>query len=126
MAAFYSDKKVHLSIDDVSCCVQRLTKDSLKYGSVFDEPFLHKLQLAHDVLGAEFTLYIYEQDGDYDINEFPCKYSNEFVRIKNWLRFGFHAKSPVFSKIDYDEFYQTYNRVDSNLKAKWGGAVLKY
>ncbi len=58
----YYGKIVHLSFDDVSICMKDLTKESSKYRSIFQHPFLRELKDIHEATGAKFTLYIYEQD----------------------------------------------------------------
>lgn len=116
----YNGKKVHLSIDDVSISMKDLTSDSLEYSSILEQSFFRKLHFLHRYLGAKFTLYVYANDGSYDIDNFPCKYKYE-LQSYSWLRFGYHAQSPMDSIPNFAEFKDAYNKVDSNLLVKLGG-----
>lgn len=95
-----------------------LTTNSLKYNSIFDQPFLRELHEIHETTGAKFTLYIYEKDGNYDINQFPHKFAEEFHSNSEWLKVGYHAMNPSISKdsiSNYDIFVKSYDHVDSIL-----------
>ena len=117
---FYHQKPIHFSIDDVTICLENLTRDSNQYFSPFQEPFFATLQKMHNRTGAKFTLYIFEQYGDFNISKIPEKYSDEFKNNNNWLRFGFHAPFPK-STTDSVVFMQSYLRTDSCIKSKLGG-----
>lgn len=56
-------KKVHISFDDVSLCLQDLANNKAIYSSIFDNQFLADLRNLHSQTGACFTLYVYEIDG---------------------------------------------------------------
>lgn len=121
----YHGKKVHLSFDDVSICFKELTRDSTKYNSIFDHPFLRELLNLHNSTGAKFTLYIYEKDEDYNICKFPTKYANEFSANGDWLKIGFHAISPTVSKdsISIEPLFQrSFYIVDSVLSSLFKNA----
>ena len=118
----YSEKPVHLSFDDVSICMSDLTKDSLKYNSIFEQPFLADLKQLHESTGAKFTLYVYEMDKDYDIAQFPDKFASEFDANHDWLCIGYHAKRPEYtpdSIAQNDAFCKSFTRVDSILAHKF-------
>lgn len=117
----YKGKKVHLSLDDVSISMKELTRDSAVYASIFEQSFFKKLKFLHQCSGAKFTLYIYEKDGTYHIDDFPRKYGKELSENRGWLRFGYHAQTPTDSKPQYVAFRDAFNHVDSNLYAKFGG-----
>lgn len=122
----YNGKKVHLSLDDVSISVRELACDSAVYNSVFEQSFFRKLKFLHQCCGAKFTLYVYEEDGSYRIDDFPVKYGQELSDNHSWLRFGYHAQSPTDSIPQYASFRTAYNKVDSNLCARFGGAVPRH
>ena len=119
----YHGKKVHLSFDDVSISMKELTTDSMAYTSFFEQSFFKKLKLLHQCCGAKFTLYVYEKDGTYCIDDFPIKYEKELRGNRDWLRFGYHAQTPVDSMAQNVAFSTAYNKVDSNLLAKFGGVL---
>lgn len=118
----YSGKKVHFSFDDVSICMKELTNDSTKYKSIFDNPFLGELKELHNSTGAKFTLYIYEQDRDYTISDFPDRFAEEFNKNADWLKIGYHAMSPSISRDSIEMasvFIPSFDRVDSILTTKF-------
>ena len=122
---YYKDKRVHFSFDDVNACMTALVRDSTQYTSIFEHPFLSKLQQLHESSGAKFTLYLYEKDRDYDIGQFPQKFADEFDNNSDWLKVGYHAVSPTISKDSISMasvFIPSFNRVDSILTTKFKSA----
>lgn len=122
----YKDKKIHLSIDDVSACMMHLTKDSLNCASIFQEPLFAQLQELHDKYGAKFTLYTYKKNDWYDIHMFPRKYRQDFLANKDWLTIRFHAETPSLTKnaiADNKRFKVAYMLTASNLRQKCIGGV---
>ena len=91
------NKIVQISFDDVYLCIKDL-KDTLRYTSVFQQPFLKSLKELHDVYGAVFSLYVYEKADNFVITEVPDKFRNEFIENSEWLKFGYHAIEPRFDK----------------------------
>ena len=80
------NKIVQISFDDVYLCIKDL-KDTLRYTSVFQQPFLKSLKELHDVYGAVFSLYVYEKADNFVITEVPDKFRNEFIeKIKNKIK----------------------------------------
>ena len=118
----YSGKKVHFSFDDVSMCMKELTSDSTKYNSIFDHPFLGELKELHNSTGAKFTLFVYEQDGEYSFIDFPNNFAAEFDKNADWLKVGYHAMNPSITRdsIDMDSvFIPSFDRVDRVLSTKF-------
>lgn len=108
----------HVSIDDVTQCFQNLTKDSALYNSLFDEPFFSFLRELHDDYGCSFTCYIFEQDGDFDVSQIPNKYSDEFKRNSQWLKFGYHGLRPsshIPNNVSYKQFTESFLRLNREL-----------
>ena len=124
----FNGKKVHLSFDDVSICMKDLVRDSAKYNSIFQQPFLSELQKIHESTGAKFTLYVYENDSDYEISQFPQKFADEFDSNSEWLKIGYHAMSPSISKDSISKssiFIPSFHRADSILTTKFRHAKSK-
>lgn len=86
------EKKAHLSIDDVSHCLQRLSSE--KNESIFDVFFLKYLLILHRLFNAKFTCYLYTKDNKWDINKFPQRYKDELRSVSHWLKFNIHAITP--------------------------------
>lgn len=111
-------KTAHISVDDVTICLQNLTKDSLKYNSIFEEPFFSYLKELHDIYGCAITCYVFEKDGTFNIDQMPTKYSDEFKKNSSWLKFGFHgirgsAHKP--SNVNYNSFTASFQRCNKSI-----------
>ena len=90
-------RKVHLSLDDVHQLfldAQKLYPDSL-----FELPLLSELKRLHELYGARFTLYCFE-DSTYRLREEHCK---ELKDNEDWLQIGYHAGIVNFP-------YNTYSK----------------
>lgn len=112
---YYYHKQVHLSIDDVWECFDDLSKDSSSYSSVFEHPFFRELKIAHDLSGAKFTLYVYENVKDYSIDSIPQKYIRQLQGETDWLRVGFHASNDTIDREligDYSIFKKSFDVVN--------------
>lgn len=105
------NKIVQISFDDVYLCIKDL-KDTLRYTSVFQQPFFKSLKELHDVYGAVFSLYVYEKADNFVITEVPDKFRNEFIENSEWLKFGYHAIEPRFDKKEQSlEFERSFLNV---------------
>ena len=108
----------HVSIDDVTTSFQNLTKDSMKYDCLFEEPFFSYLKELHDKYGSSFTCYAYEQDSSFNINQMPVKFAKEFESNSDWLKIGFHGVKPSIhtpNNISYSEFTKSFSRFNKEL-----------
>lgn len=85
------NKAAHISIDDVTCAMQRLSIGD--YSSIWDDKLFRYLRVLHWLYGLKITLYLYAQYGDWSITKMPDRYKREFEDASNWLKFGFHAVS---------------------------------
>lgn len=108
--AFYWNKPVHVSIDDVMV-LERLS-DGCIYKNVFDDPFLHCLREYHNSTGARFTLYIYETS----VKEISNDFWNQIRDNSDWLKIGWHGISAEQPQSLCDmEFVSSFFRFDSIL-----------
>lgn len=103
-------KKVHISFDDVSLCLQDLANNKAIYSSIFDNQFLADLRNLHSQTGACFTLYVYEIDGKFHLSDMPKKWKQEWLANSSWLRFGYHSQSPQFTKLSDTAFVSSFRR----------------
>lgn len=111
-------KYAHISIDDVTICFQNLTRDSVLYNSIFEEPFFSYLQKLHSDYDCSFTCYIYEKDGNFNLSQMPQKYLNEFRKSNYWLKFGYHGVCPSShtpNNVNYRQFVESYKHVNDEL-----------
>lgn len=125
----YHGKKVHLSFDDCYMCLKDISVDSTKHISIFDNSFLCELKSIHELTGAKFTLYIYEQADGFNIKNVPAKFICELRENSEWLKIGYHAKNPTLTKdsiADYSVFSKSFTVVDSTLTSKSIGGGQNY
>ena len=117
---FLSTGKIaHVSIDDVSKCFSNLSKDSIKYESIFDEPFFRYLKELHDDYDCSVTCYCFVKDGDYNVSKIPNKYAREFAENSNWLKFGFHGIEPSDHKptnVKYLDFVTAFSHFKNEVE----------
>ena len=107
-----SHKVVHISFDDVVQVLKDLKDNSACYESIFRNTFLRNLKELHDKYGACFSLYVFEQAGDFHITDMPDKFRNEFKTNASWLKFGFHAVSPEFDRqMSFRDFQASFENV---------------
>jgi hypothetical protein len=85
-----SGEYVHLSVDDVTICLQSVKANAASLSSVFQNTFLGGLKALHDEYGAVFSLYCY---GD-STTDLPTKFQAELSSAAHWLKFGIHSKNP--------------------------------
>ena len=82
-------KSAHISIDDVTSVLQRLTIGA--YESIYEDKLFKHLRLLHQICGLKITLYVYAKNKDWSLAEIPDTYRSEFVAASDWLKFGFHG-----------------------------------
>ena len=106
---------VHISYDDVYLVLNELIENQETYSSIFQCHEFAALKSLHEQYGAIFTLYVYEQVGDYSISNVPVKYKDEFNANSDWLKFGYHGISPEYpifnESISLEQFIISYNSV---------------
>lgn len=106
----YPNPCFHLSIDDSIDFIEDLTKNTAKYKSAFDQPFLALLKKLHDDFGIKMILYFFYTKNDFSLADATEEYAKEFEANSDWLKFGFHAVNGYFfEKFNADiemEFYK--------------------
>lgn len=107
-------KYVNFSIDDTIDIFYNLTMNENVYKSIFEEPTLNYLKYLHNKYGAKFTLYVFYEKDDFNLEKCPSKYLNEFEQNNNWLRFGFHGKND-YSDYSIDDIEDDYYMVNDAL-----------
>lgn len=111
---FYCGKSIHISIDDVSSSLKNLTIKADSYERIWNEPFFSYLQDLHDVTGAKFTLYVFEEDSLWNVESFPSKYDVDLKNSADWLRFAWHARNAMVTReslrLNEKEFCESYEK----------------
>ena len=86
----------HLSFDDTIQVFEDIAEN--KYESIFENSILNWYKELHEKYGVVVSCYVYYEDGDFNLSQFPSIYKDEFSRNSSWLRFGFHT---INGEIDY-------------------------
>lgn len=107
---------VHFSIDDCINVFYDLDNKQEKYNSIFDNKLLKYLKKLNTEYGCKFSLYVFEKNDVFDIENCTTKYKEEFEENSDWLKFGFHALSGNSDyNHDSENIEKDYNTVINNL-----------
>ena len=83
--------RYRLSLDDNIWFLKDISENSLKYNSIFENPYLGFLKEVHDTYGTKIHINIYYQTDGFNLSQMTDKYKSEWIRNSNWLRLSFHA-----------------------------------
>jgi len=107
-----NDKVVEFSIDDATEILWDINNNP-QWESIFDEERMAMLKQFHETYDADVTLFLYENVWDWNIDDFPSKYKNEFEENSDWLKLGWHSyddQNPEDSGITSSEMIESFNR----------------
>jgi len=111
-----SQKIMHLSIDDTISLFSDLTANSGLYASIFDQATLAFFKHLHDVYGAVISCYVFNTDGKFTLSDTPGIFRKEFMKNKDWLKFGFHSLNHEnYAATTADKAKRDYDTVISQL-----------
>ena len=86
----YSRPRYRFGIDDNSFFLRDITQQG--YASIFDCFYLGILRDLHRKYGTKMVLNIYFTTGDdFNLTQFPDRYSGEWRDCSDWLKLTFHA-----------------------------------
>lgn len=78
-----------LSFDDTILLFKDINENN--YKSIFENSTLNWYKELHYKYGVVISCYVYYEDDNFNLSQFPSKYRGEFERNNYWLRFGFHT-----------------------------------
>ena len=90
MTCHETPPRLHLSVDDVSACLEAL--GSRAYDTPWCEPTFAVLRAFHERHGAVVSLYPFERAGSWRLADVPERHRPHFAAAAGWLRFGFHGR----------------------------------
>ena len=104
---------IHISFDDCIDIFENLS--SHNYNSIFENKFLSLLKEMHNLYGAQFSLYCYNKNDNFELKNCTTRYKRQFEDNSEWLKFGFHAND---SSSNYNDFsiIDEYNLCIESLK----------
>ncbi|MBE6694730.1 MAG: hypothetical protein E7589_08195 [Ruminococcaceae bacterium] len=117
--AAYTPKKIfRVSVDDNIFAFQDIARHADEYDSIFDNEYFAMYRRLHEDYGAKFhfnLFYTTPRNGGFDLSQFPDKYKEEWLSVRDWLTLSFHAHadSPANPYIhsSYDEVYRDCKQV---------------
>ena len=86
-----------LSFDDSILIFKDIAEKKPK--SIFENETLKWYKELHDKYGVVISCYIFFEEDNFNLSQFPAVYRNEFIENSDWLRFGFHA---VNGNVNYE------------------------
>ncbi len=110
-------KQVHFSIDDVGKSFLWLVRNQPV--SLYDMNLYATLRMWHEIYDIKVTLYCFSMLENFLVSEIPDRYRRDFENASDWMKFGFHQKSPVSMrdetiegiKAGYELFDETMTRL---------------
>ena len=116
-----STKFIHFSFDDVNIVLQDLTTNASIYTSIFQNPFLSKLKELHDLYGAVFSLYVFDNYNGWLLSSATTTFASQFSENSDWLKFGLHfqynsSTTSEFAISNYTNFINTISPIIGGVK----------
>ena len=62
---------IHLSIDDTFEIFKDLAQNAMYYSSIFENPYLHFLEMLHTQYGLVASMYCFTEEGDFSLSNVP-------------------------------------------------------
>ena len=84
---------IHLSIDDTFEIFKDLAQNAMYYSSIFENPYLHFLEMLHTQYGLVASMYCFTEEGDFSLSNVPDIFCPDFTKSADWLKWGFHGRS---------------------------------
>lgn len=115
----YAPKKIfRVSVDDNILAFQDIALHADEYDSIFDNEYFAMYRRLHEDYGTKFHFNLFYETplrGGFNLSQFPDKYKNEWLSIRDWLTLSFHANadSPANPYINspYEQVYFECKRV---------------
>jgi hypothetical protein len=86
-----SFKRYHFSISDVLGIFQEI--EEKRYRSIFEQPLLGFLKKMHELYGTKVTLFLFYENGRFNLSLLSERYREELHSQAEWLKLGFHARN---------------------------------
>ncbi len=114
---------IHYSFDDVLWIFKDLTVHEKEYNTLFDNSLLCWMREMHIKYNVRFDLYVfYNAWYDFTLADMTDRYSLEFKKNSDWLKFGFHGFGfdngidKKYGEVNKDELIKDYERVTYELQ----------
>ena len=77
---------IHLSIDDTFEIFKDLAQNAMYYSSIFENPYLHFLEMLHTQYGLVASMYCFTEEGDFSLSNVPDIFCPDFTKSADWLK----------------------------------------
>lgn len=116
--AYVPQKIFRVSVDDNILAFADVARHADEYESIFDNAYFDMYRRLHEDYGVKFHFNLFYTTplcGGFDLSQFPDKYKDEWLSIRDWLTLSFHsnADSPANPYINspYEQVYFECKRV---------------
>lgn len=86
---------IHLSIDDTFEIFKDLAQNAMYYSSIFENPYLHFLEMLHTQYGLVASMYCFTEEGDFSLSNVPDIFCPDFTKSADWLKWDFMAAARI-------------------------------
>jgi hypothetical protein len=111
--------KYRLSLDDNIWFLKDIAKNSNKYKSIFENPYLSVFKDANKIYGTKVHINLFYQTEGFNLSQMPDKFKSEWKDNANWLRLTFHSRQEFPDKpyinAKYDEIKKDYELITEEI-----------
>jgi hypothetical protein len=83
--------KYRFSVDDNIRFLEDITKNSDKYRSIFENPYLGLMKEVHDTYGTKIHFNLFYSNESFNLSRMTDKYKEEWKANADWLKLSFHS-----------------------------------
>jgi hypothetical protein len=120
--------RYRLSLDDNIWFLRDISNNSIRYKSIFENPYLAFFKQIHDTYGTKVHINIYFQTDRFNLSQMTAKYKSEWKDNSNWLRLSFHAlqndPDRPYTNAGYDEVKKDCTIVTEQIRRFAGEEVM--
>lgn len=104
----------NISFDDVILLFQDIAEN--KYESIFSNSTLNYFRELHEKYGVVISCYVFYENEEFRLCDFPDVYKKEFIANSDWLKFGFHGLNCDSNYNNSDTLVKDYEKVINELE----------
>lgn len=120
--------KYRFSIDDNIWFLKDISKNSDRYKSIFENPYLSCLKEVHDTYGTKIHLNLFYQTEGFNLSQMTDKFKDEWKANAAWIGLSFHALGEFPDKpylnAGYDQVKKDCTLVQEQIKRFAGEEVM--
>ncbi|HOJ11178.1 MAG TPA: hypothetical protein PK733_11365 [Clostridiales bacterium] len=111
--------KYRISMDDNIWFLKDIAKNSDKYKSIFENPYLKLYKDVHDMYGTKVHINLFYQTEGFNLSQMPDKYKSEWKDNAHWIKLTFHSLQEFpdrpYANATYDEIKKDYELITNEI-----------